>query len=121
MNAVFVPRPAIGKSNLSAERCVALLDAHVMGKRCRTISVAQAEYRIACGERQNMSATVECGECLVRDFTNSCALIRGIGYGGVGHGALSGSSRTFVAQTANVRFWHLADITTVLLHVRFWG
>jgi hypothetical protein len=23
--------------------------------------------------------------------------------------------------TANVRYWHTADIATVLIHVRFWG
>jgi len=80
MNAVFVPHPAIGKSNLSAERGVALRDAHVMGKRCRMISVVQAESRIARGERQHMSAAIECGECLIRDFTNSSALIRDIRY-----------------------------------------
>src|SRR6516165_10366334 len=46
-----------------------------------------------------MSASVECSECLVRDFTNSCALIRGIRYGGVSHAVLASSSGTVVAQT----------------------
>src|SRR5215831_1377922 len=99
-NAVFVPHPAIGKSNLSAERCVALRDTHVMGKRCRTISLVQAESRIARRERLHMLAAVECSECLVRDFTNSRALIRGIRCGRVSHAELALSSGTFVAQTA---------------------
>jgi hypothetical protein len=26
-----------------------------------------------------------------------------------------------IAAAQNVRFWHIADITTLLIHVRFWG
>jgi hypothetical protein len=25
------------------------------------------------------------------------------------------------SSSSNVRFWHKADITAVLIHVRFWG
>jgi hypothetical protein len=31
------------------------------------------------------------------------------------------SQRTTAAKLSNVCFWHLADITVVLIHVRFWG
>jgi hypothetical protein len=75
-----------------------------MGKRCRTISVVQAESRIACGERQHMVATVECSECLVRDFTDGCVLIRGICHGGASHAVLAWSAGTLVTQTALIEW-----------------
>jgi hypothetical protein len=28
---------------------------------------------------------------------------------------------TWSNEQADVCFWHIADITTVLIHVRFWG
>jgi hypothetical protein len=77
-----------------------------------------------------MVATVECSECLVRDFTDGCVLIRGICYGRVSHAVLAWSAGALVTQTAliewsnesaDVRLWHKADIELSLSNVRFWG
>src|SRR5262249_59335936 len=83
-NAVFIPHPAVGKSDLAAKWLVALRNAHVVGKRCHTIGVTHAESWIARGERQHMSPTaVERSKCLVSDFTNGCLVGRGARYGGL--------------------------------------
>src|SRR5262249_60731846 len=83
MNAVLIPHPAIGKSDLAAEQLVALREAHVVDKRCHTIGVIHAESWIARGERQHVSPTaIERIKCLVRNFTNGCTVGRGTRYGG---------------------------------------
>src|SRR5215471_5012531 len=106
-NAVFIPHPAVGKSDLAAKWLVALRDAHVVGKRCHTIAVIQAESWIARGERQHMSPTaVERSKYLVRDFANGCLVGRGARYGGFSHALLPPSSahRFYIARD-NDRFY----------------
>src|SRR5262245_65676238 len=93
MNAVLIPHPAIGKSDLAAERLVALRDAHVVDKRCHTIGVIHAESWIARGEQQHLSPTaVERSKCLVCNFTNGCTVGCGTRYGGFSHALVPPSS-----------------------------
>src|SRR5262245_61305959 len=78
MNAVFIPHPTVGKSDLAAERLVALRDAHVVDERHNTIGVIHVESWIARGERQHLSRTaIECSKRLVRNFTNGRTVGRG--------------------------------------------
>jgi hypothetical protein len=109
MNAVLIPHPAIGKSDLAAERLVALRDAHVVDKRCHTIGVIHAESWIARGERQHVSPTaIERIKCLVRNFTNGCTVGRGTRYGGFSHALLPPSSaHQFYIARNNDRFWRM--------------
>src|SRR5262249_44334951 len=110
-NAVFIPHPAVGKSDLAAKWLVALRDALVVSKRCHTIGVTQSESWIARGERQHMSPTaVERSKCLVRDFTNGCLVGRGTRYGSFSHALLPASSahRFYIARD-NDRFSKAAN------------
>src|SRR5262245_44694036 len=103
MNAVLIPHPPVGKSDLAAERLVALGDAHVVDKRCHTIGVIHAEGWIARGERQHLPPTaVERSKCLVCNFTNGCTVDA---YGGFSHALLPPSSaHQFYIARNNDRF-----------------